>query len=139
MNLNNFGIAKGRITRVSAFDNKNGSRSYYITVACQNDYLNDDGTRDAQFITFRRYIRPHEREGIYGLLETGDMVEIMYHQCNNDYVDDSGEEHYEMENRIDQIQYAETRAAKEERKRRRQIKNDDDIYYDSEEDFLPDD
>lgn len=117
MNLDNFGIATGRVsTAVKIFTNKNRSRAIRFTIAVPNNYTNPDGSRSSQFLPFTDFIPANAKSnGIYDNLEVGDRVSVSYSINNNNYTDADGIQHYELSLRVDNIKYAETRAAKEAR------------------------
>ena len=150
INLRNYCIALGRISKIKKFDNQDGSRKYLITVAVQNDYTNNDGTYGAQFIPLEAFIpKTWETDGIYGTLQIGDLVHVTYSVCNNDYKDANGNKHFGIKLSISHIQYEESKLAKEARRARQDAEkernmpapdnfgelaaDDYDTYYDQEE------
>lgn len=117
MNIDNFGIATGRISsEIRIFGNHNRSRTVRFTIAVPNSYTNPDGSRGSQFLPFTDFIPANVKTNrIYDSLEIGDRVSIQYTLMNNNYIDGDGVQHYDLSLRVDSIKYAETRAAKEAR------------------------
>ena len=117
MNLDNFGLATGRLVNIPAiFNNHNRSRTVRFTIAVPNSYTNADGSRSSQFLPFTDFIPANAKtNGIYDNLEVGDRVSVSYSISNNNYTDADGIQHYDLSLRVDSIKYAETRAAKEAR------------------------
>lgn len=116
MNIENFGIASGRITTIKIFQNRNHSRAVRFTIAVPNSFTNHDGSRDSQFLPFVDFLPANLKTNrIYDTLEVGDKVSIQYTIMNNNYIDADGIQHYDLALRVDNIKYAETRAAKEAR------------------------
>ena len=117
MNMEKFGIAIGRLTTpIRIFNNHNRSRTVRFTIAVPNSYTNPDGSRGSQFLPFTDFIPANAKTNrIYDSLEIGDRVNIQYTPMNNNYIDGDGTQHYDLALRVDNIKYAETRAAKEAR------------------------
>lgn len=89
-NPNNNGTTIGRLARdPQIFMNVDGSRTVYITVAAQNNFLSRDGSRHAEFIPLEVFIPADRGNGVYDLIHQGDLVAINYSvrvtEYNGDY------------------------------------------------------
>lgn len=89
MNSNNFGLARGRLTRNPlVFTNKDGSRKVKFTLALQDNYVGKDGKRGSQFIDFNGFIpADKQKNGVYDLIRQGDLVCVHYTVRSNNYKD----------------------------------------------------
>lgn len=78
-NPNNNGTAIGRLARdPQIFTNGDGSRTVYVTVAAQNNFLSRDGSRHAEFIPLEVFITADRGNGVYDLIHQGDLVAVSY-------------------------------------------------------------
>lgn len=112
MNIRNFGVAEGRLTRDPYIvENKDGSKKVMLTVAAQNDFKNKDGKRDSQFISLEGFIPAGKDTGVYTLLHKGDMVGLGYTVRTNNYTDKKGETVYSQVLFIQTVDLRETKAA----------------------------
>ena len=114
-NLDNFGVCTGRITSMKTFVNADNSKTVHFTVATQNNFTAQDGTRGSQFLPFTDFISANTKSSIYDLLGKGDKVSVEYAVFNNNYIDNDGVQHYDLSFRVDTIKFAESRAARERR------------------------
>lgn len=83
MNLRNYGIATGRLTRdPQVFDNKDGSRKVLFTLAAQDNFRDRKDVRNSQFLPFEAFISKDSFTknglGVYALMHKGDKVTIQY-------------------------------------------------------------
>ena len=112
MNIRNFGVAEGRLTRDPYIvENKDGSKKVMLTVAAQNDFKNKDGKRDSQFISLEGFIPAGKDTGVYTLLHKGDMVGLGYTVRTNNYTDKKGGTVYSQVLFIQTVDLRETKAA----------------------------
>lgn len=112
MNIRNFGVAEGRLTRDPYIvENTDGSKKVMLTVAAQNDFKNKDGKRDSQFISLEGFIPAGKDTGVYTLLHKGDMVGLGYTVRTNNYTDKKGETVYSQVLFIQTVDLRETKAA----------------------------
>lgn len=78
-NPNNNGTAIGRLARdPQIFTNGDGSRTVYVTVAAQNNFISRDGSRHAEFIPLEVFIPADRGNGVYDLIHQGDLVAVSY-------------------------------------------------------------
>lgn len=112
MNIRNFGVAEGRLTRDPYIvENRDGSKKVMLTVAAQNDFKNKDGKRDSAFISLEGFIPAGKDTGVYTLLHKGDMVGLGYTVRTNNYTDKNGEMVYSQVLFIQTVDLRETKAA----------------------------
>lgn len=132
MNLKNFGLAEGRLTKDPVFlNNKDGSRKVKFTLAVHDNYKGKDGKYGTQFVNFDGFIRADkETNGVYDCLHKGDFVKVQYSVRSNNYKDKSGKDVFEQVLFIENLQFSETKAASDARA----AKNSSDI---TEEDDFP--
>ena len=68
-NPNNNGTTIGRLARdPQIFMNVDGSRTVYITIAAQNNFLSRDGSRHAEFVPLEVFIPADRGNGVYDLI-----------------------------------------------------------------------
>lgn len=89
-NPNNNGTAIGRLARdPQIFANEDGSRTVYVTVAAQNNFISRDGSRHAEFVPLEVFIPADRGNGVYDLIHQGDLVAATYSvrvtEYNGDY------------------------------------------------------
>lgn len=78
-NPNNNGTVIGRLARdPQIFVNGDGSRTVYVTVAAQNNFISRDGSRHAEYISLETFIPADRENGVYGLIHQGDLVATTY-------------------------------------------------------------
>lgn len=78
-NPNNNGTVVGRLARdPQIFVNGDGSRTVYVTVAAQNNFISRDGSRHAEFIPLEVFIPADRGNGVYDLIHQGDLVAVSY-------------------------------------------------------------
>ena len=88
MNVRNFGIAQGRLTRdPQIFTNKDGSRKVMFTLAARDNFKGSDGKRGTQFINLEAFISNKQASnGVYGYMHKGDFVTAHYTVRSGRYV-----------------------------------------------------
>lgn len=117
MNLNNYGVATGRLTADPIFfTNKDGSRRCRFTIATANAYKSTDGTRGAQFVPIESFIPADNQSSIYDMLSKGMLVTAQYEIRNNNYTDKQGEPHYDIILQADAVRIQESKSVTEARK-----------------------
>lgn len=119
VNINNNGCVLGNVSAIAFFPNKDGSRSVILTVAVDDNFTRRNADRaETQFIPFHSYI-PAGKEGInkfYDSLAIGDKVGVLYRVQMYTSRDEAGNILSSTpELVIEQINYQETKAAKERR------------------------
>lgn len=122
MNMRNYGIGTGRLTEdPRIFTNADGSKKVRITLACQNNFKEKDGTRKSQFLPMERFIPANGDLGPYEGLGKGDLVTVQYSLRNNNYTDKSGVAHYDLTVQIEQITMLEPKTTTDNRKAQRAL------------------
>lgn len=112
MNVRNFGIAEGRLTRDPyIIENEGGSHKVMLTIAAQNDYKNKDGKRDSQYISLEGFIPAGKGLGAYELMHKGDMIGLGYTVRTNNYTGKNGEEVYSQVLFIQSVDLKESKQA----------------------------
>ena len=87
-NLNNYGVATGRLTADPfVYHNTDGSQKVRITLATNDNYKNADGKRGTQFLPFEAFIPAERNLGVFGMIHTGDKISVAYTVKNNNYRD----------------------------------------------------
>ena len=117
MNVNNFGIAKGRLGKEPViFTNSDGSKKVLISVAVKNNYKNKAGERESQFIALEGFIsKDKTSNGAYDFMHTGDLVSFAYEVRQNNYTDKDGKAVYSQVLFIQEITLEESKKATEDR------------------------
>lgn len=119
-NTQNYGIAQGKISNMVMFPNKDGSKKFMITIAAKNAYANQDGTYGCQYVRTEGFVPANaSSDGVYGIIEVGDYVQVNYIILNDDYKDRTGKWHYNQVLRIQGVDILESKAAKADRKARK--------------------
>ena len=121
MNSNNFGLARGRLTRNPAvFTNKDGSRKVKFTLALHDNYIGKDGKRGCQFITFEDFLRADKPDnGVFDYIHEGDLVSVRYTMKTNTYKDKNNATVYSQVLAAQEVQIEETRRVIEARMARK--------------------
>lgn len=87
-NLNNYGVATGRLTADPfVYQNTDGSQKVRITLAASDNYKNADGKRSTQFLPFEAFIPAERNLGVFGMIHSGDKISVAYTVKNNNYRD----------------------------------------------------
>lgn len=90
LNLNNYGIATGRLTTDPfIYQNNDGSRKIRITLAVSDNYKNTDGKRSTQFLSLEAFIPVDRKLGVFDMIHVGDKISAAYTVKNNNYIDKS--------------------------------------------------
>lgn len=112
MNMNNYGIATGRLTRDPAiYQNADGSHKVKITIAAQNNYRNKTtGERAAQFLPLECYVPADGTMNVYDYMHKGDKVTIQYTVKNTQYINAENENIYGVVLCIENIRLDETKS-----------------------------
>ncbi len=143
-NIRNYGIAIGRLAQEVKVGklHRDGSVRVFFTLACPNNYKNsDDGSRDAQFISFTAFL-PSRMTGLtaaqvesagpnackltpglgpFSLLHKGDLIAVQYHIESSSYVDkQTGETKYVQNLCAQSIDFLESQQAVADRQKRLQ-------------------
>ena len=113
MNSNNFGLARGRLTRNPlVFTNKDGSRKVKFTLALQDNYVGKDGMRGSQFVSFDGFVQADKQDnGVYDLLHQGDLVTVHYTVRSSNYKDKNDATVYSQVLFVQGIQFEESKHA----------------------------
>ena len=87
-NLNNYGVATGRLTADPfVYHNTDGSQKVRITLATNDNYKNADGKRSTQFLPFEAFIPAERNLGVFSMIHSGDKISVAYTVKNNNYRD----------------------------------------------------
>lgn len=98
MNSTNFGIATGRLARDPfCRTNNDGSKSYSMVLACENNFKSKDGSRGCHYVTVKRFVPAGSTEGIMPKLHKGDLVSTTYTVQSGSYQDKDGQTVYTEE------------------------------------------
>lgn len=121
MNSNNFGLARGRLTRNPAvFTNTDGSRKVKFTLALHDNYIGKDGKRGCQFINFEGFLRADKSDnGVFDYIHEGDLVNVRYTMKTNTYKDKNNATVYSQVLAAQEVQIEETRRVIEARMARK--------------------
>lgn len=116
INMDNFGMAHGRLTsNPTYFDNKDGSKNVFVTVAVANNYKTGK-ERKSQFIRLKGFIPAKGKDnGVYDYMHEGDLVSISFEVRTNNYEDKAGNKIYSQDLAITGVQLKETKKNQEAR------------------------
>ena len=119
LNMSNFGICEGRITKAPVMmDNKDGSKKAFVTLAVQDNFASGtDKERKTQFINLEGFVPKDRKSSVYEKLEVGDKVAIQYRIETPSY-EKNGEKIYKTALVIENIQFKESMAEKTARQAR---------------------
>ena len=119
LNLMNFGIGEGRITKKPVMmENKDGSKKAFVTLAVQDNFASGtDKERKTQFLNLEGFVSKDRKSSVYEKLEVGDKVAIQYRVETPSYEKD-GEKIYKTALVIENIQFKESMAEKTARQAR---------------------
>lgn len=78
INMNNYGIVRGRLTRDPKVITNNGGTTYLFTVAVDRGYTDSQGRKVADFVPFRGFVADGKKIGAYSYLTKGKEVEVGY-------------------------------------------------------------
>lgn len=118
MNIRNFGIVKGRLTKdLVVFTNTDGSKKIMLTIAAQDNFKNKDGQRDSQFISLEAFVPAGQKNnGVFDYMEKGTEVAVEYTVRTNNYTDKNGEMVYGQVLFVQSVDLEETKASAEARR-----------------------
>ena len=125
MNVNNNFQLTGRLTQdPKVFDNADGSRKVRFTLAVKDNFQSKqaDGTmvRGSQFIPVEVFRSAEQVQksglGVYGLAHKGDLVTVTGQMQNNNYTGSDGVEHYEVVNRVENVELMESKSVTDARR-----------------------
>lgn len=87
MNMRNFGIVEGRLTKDPVvFTNKDGSRKIMLTVAAMDNFKGKDGKKGSQFVQLEAFVSAKQTgNGVYGYMHKGDLIGLEYTVRTNNY------------------------------------------------------
>lgn len=137
INLNNFGILRGRIITKdigkNTFHNTDGSVKMFLTIAPKRSFTTADG-KDSDAIPVQvfvpaKYVTTDAngviKPGIWANVETGDKLILQVHLEDNNYIDkNTGKMVYNPPViRVDSFEYDESQAEKQARLSRKQAQN----------------
>lgn len=118
MNLRNFGIIEGRLTKEPViFENSDGSRKIMLTVAAADNFKKADGTRGTQFVNLEAFV-PAARGGdlgAYAYMHKGDMVGLHYEVRTNNFTKADGTVEYGQVLQVQSVDLKETKKSVEAR------------------------
>ena len=120
LNMSNFGICEGRITKKPVMmANKDGSKKAFVTLAVQDNFASGaDKEKKTQFLNLEGFSVPKNRKAsVYEKLEVGDKVAIQYRVETPSYEKD-GQKVYRTVLTIENIQFKESMAEKTARQAR---------------------
>lgn len=88
MNMNNFGVLKGRLVADPVtFKNSDNSTKVKFSLACENNYKNKDGKREAQIIPVEAYVKSDYEKSPYARIGKGDKISAEISLKQNNYTD----------------------------------------------------
>ena len=134
MNLNNFGVLRGRIITTDihkhTFKNTDGSVKMLLTIAPKRNFVASDG-RDSDAIPVQvfvpaKYVTVNPdgsvTPGIWGSVQTGDKLILQVHLEDNNYLDkNTGKMMYNPPViKVDSFEWDETQSEKQARLSRKQ-------------------
>lgn len=119
LNMSNFGIGEGRITKKPVMmNNKDCSKKVFVTLAVQDNFTSgSDKERKTQFINLEGFVPKDRKASVYEKLEVGDKVAIQYRVETPSYEKD-GQTIYKTALVIENIQFKESMAEKTARQAR---------------------
>lgn len=117
MNMRNFGLIEGRLTRdPQILKNADGSRKVMFTVAARRDFAAADGTKESDFIPVEAFVKADKPNGVYDLIHKGDLVGIEYTVRSSTYTDSkTGEKKYSLVHLVRKVDLKENKATTEAR------------------------
>ena len=115
MNMNNFGVLRGRLVADPAvFGNSDGSSKVKFSLACENNYKGKDGKRDSQIIPVEAYVKEYDKSP-YARIGKGDKVSVEVSLRQNNYTDKDGNKVYGLVVFAENIQFEESKSVTEAR------------------------
>lgn len=104
MNSENNGMMIGRVARMAAFDNADGSRNILLTIAVRRDTKGEK----TDFLQAKGFV-PAGKKGPYDYISIGDKIQLTYSLRAESYEDRDGQTVYSQVCRITQVNFLETR------------------------------
>lgn len=116
MNIKNFGIINGRLTKEPViFTNSDGSKKVMLTVAAQDNFKNAAGERGTQFVNLEAFVSNKSTGlGVYEYMHKGDMVGLSYTVKSNSY-EKNGETIYTQVLQVTDVDLMESKASQNRR------------------------
>lgn len=116
MNINNFGILRGRLVADAAvFANSDGSSKVKFSLACENNYKDKDGKRGVQIIPVETYTKDYAKSP-FAKIGKGDKVSVEISIRQNNYTDKNGKDVYGIVIFVESIQFEESKSVTEARR-----------------------
>ncbi len=116
MNMNNYGILKGRLVADPVvFGNTDGSSKVKFTLACEDNFKDKDGKRNAQMIPVEAYVKDYQKSP-YTRIGKGDKISVQVSLRTNNYTDKDGKAVYSTIVFIENLQFEESKAVTEARR-----------------------
>ncbi len=105
MNMANFGIMEGRLTRdVNIFNNKDGSKKVLVNLAVQDNFKSGENKDyNSQFPQLEHFLNKDSKLKIYDKIKKGDLVEVRYSVRTPHYKKDDGTTEYQLKLAIEDI------------------------------------
>lgn len=89
LNLANFGIVQGNLAKdPKVFENADGSKKVYLTVAARNNFPSKDGSTGTQFIDLQAFIPKGGNMGPLEYLKKGSHTTLAYTVVRDSYEKD---------------------------------------------------
>lgn len=113
MNIRNYGIAIGRLTRdPKVFTNKDGSKKVMVTLACTDNFRSGpDKTKATQFIPLEGFVsKTANGLGVYAHMAKGDLVGMEYAVRTNAFKNAQGEDEYRTVLAVQSVELMESKS-----------------------------
>ena len=116
MNMNNYGVAEGRVSKeVKILPNKDGSKKVFLTLAVQDNFQSGPNKeRATQFVNLEGFVPKDRTKSVFDNIAVGDKIAIQYRVETPSYTKD-GETVYRTALVIENVQFKESKAAKDAR------------------------
>ena len=88
LNLSNFGMVQGNLAKdPKVFENADGSKKVFLTVACRDNFTRKDGTVGTEFVDLQAFIsKDAAHMGPFAYLKKGSHVTLAYTVVHDEYV-----------------------------------------------------
>lgn len=74
---NNFSMVEGRVVKdPKILTNADGSRTYLFKLAADRDYVDRDGKRQTDFVSFQGYVAKDNSAKVYDYVKQGNMIKV---------------------------------------------------------------
>lgn len=111
MNMKNLVNLTGRVARdPHTIENKDGSRTVFMTLAVEREYKSKDGTRPVDFVAVQKYVPAGTDYKAFDYVNQGDLIQVGAHVESADYEKD-GNKVYEQKLVVDQINFLQRKRA----------------------------